>query len=44
LSEQRIGNPHEFRQDIVKAVDLDTQDINALAREVAAGLLTPGTL
>jgi len=44
LSEQRIGDPREFRQDIVKAVALDTQDINALAREVAAGLLTPGTL
>jgi hypothetical protein len=43
LSEQRLGDPHQFRQDIVKAVDLDTQDINALAREVAAGLLTPGT-
>lgn len=42
LSEQRLGNPDEFRQDIVKAVELDTQNINALAREVAAGLLTPG--
>ncbi len=43
LSEQRLGNSAEFRQDIVKAVDLDKQEINALAREVAAGLLTPGT-
>jgi len=42
LSEQRLGDPYEFRQDIVKAVALDTQNINALAREVAAGLLTPG--
>jgi hypothetical protein len=43
LSEQRLGDPYEFRRDIVKAVDLDTQDVNAVAREVAAGLLTPGT-
>ena len=43
LSEQRLGDSAEFRKDIVKSVDLDTQEINALAREVAAGLLTPGT-
>jgi len=43
LSEQRLGATYEFREDIVKAVDLDSQDINALAREIAAGLLTPGT-
>ena len=42
LSEQRLGDPPAFRQDIVRAVDLDTQEINGLGREVAAGLYTPG--
>ena len=42
LSEQRLGDPAAFRQDIVRAVDLDTQEINGLGREVAAGLYTPG--
>ncbi len=34
--------PFAFRRDIVNAVDLDTQDVNAIGREVAAGLYTPG--
>jgi hypothetical protein len=42
LSEQRLGEPRAFRRDIVEAVDLDTQNVNGLAREVAAGLYTPG--
>jgi hypothetical protein len=43
LSEQRLGRPTAFRRDIVEAVDLDTQDVNGLGREVAAGLYTPDT-
>jgi tetratricopeptide (TPR) repeat protein len=42
LSEQQLDHPAAFRQDIVKAVDLDTQNVNGLGREVAAGLYTPG--
>jgi tetratricopeptide (TPR) repeat protein len=42
LSEQRLGHFGAFRRDIVKAVALDTQDVNGLGREVAAGLYTPG--
>jgi hypothetical protein len=42
LSEQRLGRLGAFRRDIVKAVALDTQDVNGLGREVAAGLYTPG--
>jgi hypothetical protein len=43
LSEERLDHPATFRQDIVKAVDLDTQNVNGLGREVAAGLYTPGS-
>lgn len=43
LSEERLDHPAAFRQDIVKAVDLDRQNVNGLGREVAAGLYTPGT-
>jgi hypothetical protein len=43
LSEQRLGHPAAFRRDIVKAVALDTQNVNGLGREVAAGLYTPGS-
>jgi hypothetical protein len=42
LSEQRLGHLAAFRRDIVRAVGLDTQDVNGLGREVAAGLYTPG--
>jgi tetratricopeptide (TPR) repeat protein len=42
LSEERLGHLPAFRRDIVNAVNLDTQDVNALGREVAAGLYTPG--
>ena len=42
LSEQRLGHLVAFRRDIVKAVALDTQNVNGLGREVAAGLYTPG--
>jgi tetratricopeptide (TPR) repeat protein len=42
LSEQRLGHLDAFRRDIVKAVALDTQNVNGLGREVAAGLYTPG--
>jgi hypothetical protein len=42
LSEQRLGRPAAFRHDIVEAVHLDTQDVNGLGRDVAAGLYTPG--
>jgi hypothetical protein len=42
LSEQRLGRPAVFRHDIVEAVHLDTQDVNGLGRDVAAGLYTPG--
>jgi hypothetical protein len=43
LSEEQLDHPAAFRQDIVKAVDLDTQNVNGLGREVAAGLYTPGS-
>jgi hypothetical protein len=43
LSEEQLDHPATFRQDIVKAVDLDTQNVNGLGREVAAGLYTPGS-
>jgi hypothetical protein len=42
LSEERLGHLVAFRRDIVNAVNLDTQDVNAIGREVAAGLYTPG--
>ena len=42
LSEERLGHLSAFRRDIVNTVDLDTQDVNATGREVAAGLYTPG--
>jgi hypothetical protein len=42
LSEQRLGDPDAYRRDIVEAVQLDTQDVNGLARDIAAGLYTPG--
>jgi hypothetical protein len=42
LSEQRLGHPAAYRRDIVEAVQLDTQDVNGLGRDIAAGLYTPG--
>ncbi len=42
LSEERLGHLITFRRDIVNAVNLDTQNVNAMGREVAAGLYTPG--
>ena len=41
LSQERLGNFIAFRRDIVEAVALDTQNVNGLGREVAAGLYTP---
>jgi hypothetical protein len=42
LAEQALGHPAAYRNDIVEAVKLDTQNVNGLGREIAAGLYTPG--
>jgi hypothetical protein len=42
LAQQSLGHPAAYRRDIVKAVQLDTQNVNGLGREIAAGLYTPG--
>jgi hypothetical protein len=42
LSEMRLGRSAEARQDLLHAVDLDTEYINSLARSLSTGLYTTG--